>query len=195
MLLRKIKIPIERIDKVFNISTTLPREPLSAHLTDEESAGYASEFLSDADVQRVEMHLALCPECCADVDRLLEAAETWRDLNIKETIAALQAGGIASTSVELSPEYLLSSAVSAAMREHLSAAARALLVRWNSWLDSLPAGALTVHVWKPVSVSGFLAPIPSIESDSGIDRLIEPGGPTSRAINLVLKAPTELGLL
>jgi hypothetical protein len=192
MSLRKIKIPIQRIAKVFNISTTHPHEPPGTHLTDEESAGYASAVLSDADVQRVEMHLALCPECCAEVEHLLEAAETWRDLDIKETIAALQAGGIASTSVESSPEYLLSSAVSAAMREHVSAAVRALLVRWDSWLNSLPAGALGMHVWKPVSVGGFLAPIPAIESDSGINRPVEPRGPTSRTMDLVLQSPTEL---
>lgn len=192
MSLRKIKIPIERIAKVFNISTTLPHEPLGAHLTDEESAGYASEVLSDADVQRLEIHLALCPECCAEVESLLEAAETWRELNIKETIGALQAGAIASTSVESSPEHMLSPAVSAAMREHVSEAVRALLVRWDSWLDSLPAGALGMRVWKPVSVGGFLAPIHAIEPDSGINRLVEPRGPTSRTMDLVLQSPTEL---
>ena len=192
MSIRKIKIPSERIAKLFNISMTLPREPLGAHLNDEESAGYASEVLSDADVERVEMHLAACPKCCAEVERLLEAAEAWRDLNIKETIGALQAGGIRSTSVESSPEYLLSSAVSAAMREHVSAAVRALLLRWDAWLNSLPAGALGVRVWKPVSVGGFLAPIPAMEPDSGINRLVEPRGPAGRAMDIILQAPTEL---
>jgi hypothetical protein len=181
MSLQNSDVPKGRAAQIVRaLLSARPSDPSDGHLSDEDFAQYASEMLSELEIQPIDAHLAGCPQCCAEMESLLEAAEGWRDLDVKEKIAALRA----SMRTDLSPFSLMSVALAAVPQEFLSSSVQALLVRWRSWLRTLDEGSLSVRMWKPVSLGGLLAPS-TAHPDS------DPNHPANLAIDLVLKSPAE----
>jgi hypothetical protein len=70
--------------------TALPAEPVGEHLSDDEFISYSMETLTVEEVQRVDEHLASCPECAEQMEQLMEASEAWSGEQGKERLAALR---------------------------------------------------------------------------------------------------------
>lgn len=90
MKTRKIQVTAKKVDELMALFRTLPAEPVGEHLSVDEFTGYAMGKLLTAEVQRLDEHLASCPNCATEMERLLEASEAWRGEQGKQRLAALR---------------------------------------------------------------------------------------------------------
>lgn len=187
----KIKVSSAKLAEILKVAMTAPSANAD-HLGDEEFASYASEMLSDDGVKRIDNHLASCPDCCRSMEELLAAPETWRNLDGPAQVAKIRSRIKSEEPAMPSPKQLLSKAVSAALGTPVQAGVRDLLARWQSWISSAAAESLQIRNWKPVSVSGLLAPTAAGEADVEIGWLTHSEASMPRAMDVVVKASTEL---
>src|SRR5436190_23091320 len=68
-----------------------PAAPADNHLSDEDFVGYATETLAPEQIERLDSHLAACPECTTKVERLTESSKVWRGEPGQRRLAALRA--------------------------------------------------------------------------------------------------------
>lgn len=75
---RKIEATASQLNKLLtDLSAVQQRQTVGDHLTDDEAIGYAMEALSAKEVQRVDEHLASCPDCVIEVEQLATATHFW----------------------------------------------------------------------------------------------------------------------
>jgi hypothetical protein len=191
---RKIKVPMAKLIELLRSSTT--RGVNAAHLRDEDFAAYAAEVLPEAEVQRVDRHLADCADCCTEMASLLAAAERWRDLDVREQMKKVREPIADTQAIESSPTYLISTALSGVQRGGLSGSVQGLLARWETWIKALSDDSINVRIWRPVSFGEVLGstPVAGIERGAPMDSL-EMGTPAIRNIDIALKTSKELVLL
>lgn len=72
---RKIQVTVNQLKKFIGDVTAVPTEPVGEHLSDDEAIGYTMEMLTAEEAQRVDTHVASCPECAEVVETLCEAHE------------------------------------------------------------------------------------------------------------------------
>lgn len=87
---RKIRVRTNQVDRLLADVGDLPSQPVGDHLSDDEFIGLAMETLPAQQVERIDTHLAACPDCAMEMERLLEAAEAWRGEPGKQRLAALR---------------------------------------------------------------------------------------------------------
>ena len=80
---------------------TLPAEPVGEHLSDDEFISYSMEMLPEEEVERVDAHLASCPDCAEQMEQLLEASEAWSGEQGKQRFATLRQRVLESPKIEL----------------------------------------------------------------------------------------------
>jgi hypothetical protein len=75
---RKIEATTSQLDRLLtDVSAAQQVQPLGEHITDDEAIGYAMKALSAEAVQRVDQHLAACPDCVVAVEQLVTATHFW----------------------------------------------------------------------------------------------------------------------
>lgn len=77
MTTSKIQVTTEQVNKLLADLRALPDTPVGAHLSDDEFIGYTMEAFEPPEIKRLDTHLASCPECATEMERLVEAAEGW----------------------------------------------------------------------------------------------------------------------
>ena len=65
-----IRVTRSQINDFLEDLSALPDSPEGDHLDDSEFAGYSLELLPREETDRVNRHLASCPECLAEMGRL-----------------------------------------------------------------------------------------------------------------------------
>lgn len=75
---KKNQYTTAQLNKLITEIRALPRKPVGDHLSDDEFIGYTLETLDPQHFERVDGHLASCPECTTEMKRLIEASEEWR---------------------------------------------------------------------------------------------------------------------
>ncbi|MEW6213235.1 MAG: hypothetical protein AB1631_33370 [Acidobacteriota bacterium] len=75
MKTNKVKIDAKQADRLLGFVRSLPKDVVGEHLTDEEFINRSLETASPEEVERIDAHLSTCDECCAEVERLMEAAQ------------------------------------------------------------------------------------------------------------------------
>lgn len=90
MKAHKVRITAQKVDELMALFRAMPTEPIGAHLSDEEFIGYAMQTLRQEDVSRIDEHLATCPDCTVEVERLLEGAEAWSGEQGEQRLARLR---------------------------------------------------------------------------------------------------------
>ena len=74
---RTVQVTTEQLGRLVADLRALPGEPVGEHLSDEEFVGYTMEALQPPAIGRLDTHLASCPECATEMERLVEAAQGW----------------------------------------------------------------------------------------------------------------------
>ncbi len=94
MNLRK-KVTPQKTDELMKLFADMPSELIGDHLTDEEFIGYSMKTLTAQEIERVDAHLDSCPRCAIEMERLQEAAESWKqeELVVLSRVAPDQVGG------------------------------------------------------------------------------------------------------
>lgn len=88
----KLQVTTNQLDKLIAEIRALPGKPVGDHLfSDDEFISYAMETLEPQQIERIDAHLASCPECATEMERLVEAAEVWRGEQGEQRLAALWA--------------------------------------------------------------------------------------------------------
>jgi anti-sigma factor RsiW len=128
MKTRKIQLTAKKVDELMALFRAVPAEPVGDHLSDEEFIGYAMETLTTKEVQRVDEHLASCPDCAAEMEPLVAASEVWRGEPGKQRLAALRE--------RLQPV----TPPAPALRERFSDALRQAQESWQALFERKPAG-------------------------------------------------------
>jgi hypothetical protein len=90
MKTRKTQVTTTQVDRLLGDIRARPAQPVGDHLSDDECIGYAMETLPAEQVARVDTHLAACPDCAIEMERLLEASEAWCGEPGKQRLAALR---------------------------------------------------------------------------------------------------------
>jgi anti-sigma factor RsiW len=67
-----------------------PTSPLGDHLNDSEFTEYVLEMLPPGEVERVDGHLASCPECAIEMERLIEESSAWSGPEGEQRLEALR---------------------------------------------------------------------------------------------------------
>jgi hypothetical protein len=93
---RKIQVTRDQLDKLIADIHALPDEPVGDHLPDDEFIGYTMEALVQEEVVRIDAHLASCPDCASEMERLMEASEIWRGEQGEQRLAELAARTLAA---------------------------------------------------------------------------------------------------
>jgi len=92
----KIKVTKETIDRILRDVSAVPTAPIGDHFSEEDMLAYA---LSTGDLERLDTHLASCPECARKMEQLLEAAEaTLASVSFERPVGVV-AEGPASTAM------------------------------------------------------------------------------------------------
>jgi hypothetical protein len=97
---REIQVTADQIHKLITEVRALPSTPIGDHLSDDEFIGYTMETLEPQQMERIDAHLASCPECATEMERLVEASEVWRGEKGEQRLAELWARTIEKTQVE-----------------------------------------------------------------------------------------------
>lgn len=74
----KIQVRRGQLDRLIADIRALPSEPVGDHLTDDQLISYAMEALAPEEVEGLDAHLASCPDCTSEMERLLDTSEAWR---------------------------------------------------------------------------------------------------------------------
>jgi hypothetical protein len=86
----KIRITSKEFEELIAMLRNLPDEPVGEHLSDDEFISYVMQELPDPDLERIDEHLDSCPECTAEMERLLEIYELWRKDPDRQRLLALK---------------------------------------------------------------------------------------------------------
>jgi hypothetical protein len=101
---RKIKVTADQVDRLLSDVRASQTAPIGDHLSDDESIGYAMGSLTADEVQRVDEHLASCPDCAAEAERLLSASDVWSGQQGASRLASLQGRVRKEIETEVVPE-------------------------------------------------------------------------------------------
>lgn len=93
MTKREIQVTTDRVNKLIADLRALPDTPIGAHLSDDEFIGYTMEALEPRGIERLDTHLASCPDCAAEMERLVDAAEVWGKQPLRPPSAVVQKNG------------------------------------------------------------------------------------------------------
>ena len=74
---RKIQVTPKQLDRLLEAVRTLPEAPVGEHLSDDQFILYSMSTLSPEATSIVDQHLASCSDCATEMQRLLEASESW----------------------------------------------------------------------------------------------------------------------
>jgi anti-sigma factor RsiW len=74
---RKFRVTSSQLDRFLEDLVAGPGSPLGDHLTDSEFVEYSLEQLADHEVERIDRHLASCPDCAGELERLIEESRAW----------------------------------------------------------------------------------------------------------------------
>jgi hypothetical protein len=77
-------------EQVLRALYPLPSESAGPHLGEDDFLGFALGEVPPEEVARIEKHLAGCPTCTAEMERLVEAAGHWSGPAGEERLAALR---------------------------------------------------------------------------------------------------------
>jgi len=84
---RKKDLPPKGVEQLRDDLQNLPGIPPGSHLSDDEFVNYVMEHLSEKEVERIDRHLAACEPCAAEMERLLEGAESWSGIAGEQRLA------------------------------------------------------------------------------------------------------------
>lgn len=84
---QKKDLTSKEFKKVSDDLRNIPDTPPGSHLSDDEFVNYVMEHLSEEEVKRIDLHLAACEPCAAEMERLLEGAESWSGITGEQRMA------------------------------------------------------------------------------------------------------------
>lgn len=103
----KIQVRRGQLDRLIADIRALPSEPVGDHLTDDQLISYAMEALAPEEVEGLDAHLASCPDCTSEMERLLDTSEAWRGEQGEQRLVRLQERVlVALTGVQPEPSLL-----------------------------------------------------------------------------------------
>lgn len=76
------------------------------HLSDEAFVNYITETMTAEDLERADQHLATCPECSTQMEKLLTASQAWEGEQGTQHLAELRAQILAPPSTPHPPDLL-----------------------------------------------------------------------------------------
>lgn len=86
----KKELPTKGLKKLSDDLQNLPDTPPGNHLSDDEFVNYVMDHLSEEDVERIDLHLAACEPCAAEIERLLEGAASWSGIAGEQRLADIR---------------------------------------------------------------------------------------------------------
>lgn len=87
---QRIPVSANQVNRLIEDIRAVPDSPIGGCLSDEEFIGYAAKSLPPEEVGRLDVHLASCPACTTEMERLLEGAEAWRGVEGEQRLAAFR---------------------------------------------------------------------------------------------------------
>lgn len=94
MKTRKIQVTGKKMDELTVFFRTPVVEPVGDHLSDDECLDYAAEILTSAETNRMDEHLASCPDCTARMEECVTAAQAWQGEDGKQRLAGVRQRGL-----------------------------------------------------------------------------------------------------
>lgn len=90
---RKVYVKASQVDRLIEGLRNLPSKPVGDHLRelpDDQVVDYMMETLASEDVDRIDIHLASCPECNEEMLWLLEESQAWRGTRGEQRLTAFR---------------------------------------------------------------------------------------------------------
>jgi hypothetical protein len=90
MKTRRIQVSAKKADELVSLLRGASVAPINTHLSDDEFVAYTTEMTTPEEMRHIDEHLASCPECLEEMERLLTGARGWRGERGKQRLAALR---------------------------------------------------------------------------------------------------------
>lgn len=164
---RTVQVTSGQLDRLIADIRALPSEPVGEHLMDDEFIDYTMEALAPPEFARLDTHLASCPECAAEMERLMEASEVWRGAQGGQRLARLRERALATVQAVPavpSPTRKVPWTGLQAVLEKISSVFIGWQVPVASVAGILVGIALTLLMPRLMEQDGMQAPIPTEQS-------------------------------